>query len=253
MLGSPAAQHGGVLAARGASGSGRKRQGEGDSAAHTEVGAGGAEGEEEEAGGGGGRSGPLAGSCCSQSGRLLTAGDLRGTNKAAGASGGPLPPWRPRHAGPGPAPPGPGGRRRRARSGEDRAGSRHLAGSGFETAWGPGWPRLDPPPPNPLLPIKIGEGRRRSGGATGPAWQDGRWVNYEKGEGAKAGPGLSEVHLLQPPPVSQPGDSLSGEKPWNLQVLMTRLSPFQTPVASLIWWGWCPPSLSSCLCFIRLY
>ncbi|XP_039086901.1 translation initiation factor IF-2-like [Hyaena hyaena] len=101
---------------RRASGSGRKRQREGDSAAHTEVGAGGAEGEEEEAGGGGGRSGALAGSCCSRSGGLLVAGDPPGANKAAGAPpGGPS--RRGAHVtrGRGPRPPRPPGRPGRAR------------------------------------------------------------------------------------------------------------------------------------------
>lgn len=181
MLGSPGAQQGEVLAERRASGSGRKRQREGDSAAHTEVGAGGAEGEEEEAEevGGVGRSpAPVA--------RRAAVCSLPATRGALirrpEPTGQPLPPRRPRHAGPEPAPPAP------ARAA--RAGGRPQAGAGSETSRGLVRPGLDPPPAVPLRPREMGEGWRRSGGAEGRDWGDGRRGNYRKREGPRAGPGL---------------------------------------------------------------
>lgn len=181
MLGSPGAQQGEVLAERRASGSGRKRQREGDSAAHTEVGAGGAEGEEEEAEevGGVGRSpAPVA--------RRAAVCSLPATRGALirrpEPTGQPLPPRRPRHAGPEPAPPAP------ARAA--RAGGRPQAGAGSETSRGLVRPGLDPPPAVPLRPREMGEGWRRSGGAEGRDWRDGRRGNYRKREGPRAGPGL---------------------------------------------------------------
>lgn len=129
MLGSPGAQQGEVSAERRASRRGRKRQREGDSAAHTEVGAGGAEGEEEEAEevGGVGRSpAPVA--------RRAAVCSLPATRRALirrpEPTRQPLPPRRPRHAGPEPAPPAP--------AGAARSGGRTQAGAGSETSRPPG-------------------------------------------------------------------------------------------------------------------
>lgn len=163
MLGSPKAQQGEVRARETSEREREKEAGRGRlRRAHR--GGGGRSRREEEAGGGGGRSGPLAGSCSSQSGRLLAARDPQGANKAAGAPGRPLPPRRPRHAGPEPAPPHP---RRPAqedgRSGEDRAGGWPQAGSGFATARGLVCPRLDPPPRIVSFPPKW----MRGGGSPG--------------------------------------------------------------------------------------
>lgn len=126
MLGFPRAQQGEVLARETSEREREKEAGRGRLRRTRRGGGGRSEGEEEEAGGGGGRSGPLAGSCCSQRGSLLAAGDPRGANKASGA---------PRTAPPAVAPTSCG-----ARTGAPGTVS------GLVTAQGLVWPGLDLPP-----------------------------------------------------------------------------------------------------------
>lgn len=170
-------------------GAGEKRQREGDSAAHTEVGAGGAGGRRrlaEEVGG----VGPHAGSCCSPSGRLLAARDPQGANKAAGAPGAAPPAAAPTSRGArarAPAPEAAGAGERK--SGEDRAGGRPQAGSGHATARGLVWPPARPTAPDRVLPPRW----MRGGGSPGEPRSrlaDRRGVNYRKREGPRTGPGL---------------------------------------------------------------
>lgn len=137
MLGSPGAQQGEVYAGETSEREREKEAEEGASATHAEVGAGGAggrrrrrrqaEGREER---------PLAGSRCSPSGRQRVAGAPRGANKAAGAPRRPLPPRRPRHAGPAPAPHAPAGAAGRARPALEDGGERGAEKWGEDGAGG---------------------------------------------------------------------------------------------------------------------
>lgn len=187
MLGSPGAQQGEVYAGETSEREREKEAEEGASATHAEVGAGGAggrrrrrrqaEGREER---------PLAGSRCSPSGRQRVAGAPRGANKAAGAPRRPLPPRRPRHAGPAPAPHAPAGAAGRARPALEDGGERGAekwgetaraagrAGAGFETARGPCGARGQPPPQPEILSFAACWRRLRSRGAAGPHGPDRR-------------------------------------------------------------------------------
>ncbi|CAI9172097.1 unnamed protein product [Rangifer tarandus platyrhynchus] len=279
MLGSPGARQGEVLARETG-----ERAGAGERARRLRGSLRGGGGRSRRGGGKrrSGRSGPLAGSCGSPSGRLLAAGDPRG---AISRPETPPPRLDPRPGGPsrrgahvtrgpGPRPPrarrgGPGRalQAREARGGVGRtagARGRPRAGSGFEAARGGTGSGLSargsPPAPLPI-PGSSPSPRRGGGEVAIPgeprAPPGGTGFEFILGIGRIRGSvwalGNSPPATLPALPAGSPGENPPPTPAPNLQVLRIQSSPLRTPAPYHVLGGWLRPPFRSCLRLISLY